>query len=90
MFLLLSTSPIFPCDFVMRSKSLYEMLKPMALAKQKDLCNVQQLRKIKFFPLGEGRRCSDLIDAFPHMQKTDKIDLDINFSHWQKHKTNVT
>lgn len=55
------------------------MLKPMALAKQKDLCNEQQLRKIKFFPLGEGRRCSDLIDAFPHMQKTDKIDLDKRF-----------
>lgn len=48
----------------------------MALAKQKDLCNEQQLRKIKFFLRGEGRRCSDLIDAFPHMQKTDKIDLD--------------
>jgi len=56
------------------------MLEPMALAKQKDLCNEQWLRKTRLFSLGKGRHCSDLIDAFPHMQKADKIDLDKLFT----------
>lgn len=52
----------------------------MALAKQEDLGNEQWLRKIRLFSLGKGRHCSDLIDAFSHMQNTDKIDLDKLFS----------
>lgn len=52
------------------------MLKPMALAKWEDLCNEQWLRKIRLLSLGKGRHYTNLTDAFPHMQKTDKIDLD--------------
>lgn len=52
------------------------MLKPMALAKQKDLCNEPWLRKIRLLSLAKGRHCGDLTGPFPHMQKTDKIDLD--------------